>query len=77
MSRFSLPAWFHRANWAGGAMVCLLFALAPLADRFDGPLAYLWAAVWVLLGLGAANNARLGVDSLRYRARLRGWKKRE
>jgi hypothetical protein len=77
MSRVSLPPWFHRANWAGGAIACLFFALAPLFYGFGGPLAYLWAVAWGLLGVGAANNARLGVDSLRYRDRLRGWKRRE
>ena len=71
MKRESVPRWFHRANWAGGALACCALALAPL--WWWGPSfgAWIWGAVWLVLGAGAANNARLGVDSLNSRARFR------
>jgi hypothetical protein len=66
-----LPRWFHRANWGGGALVCLGIGLYPLvAWSYSIPDA-LWALFWVVMGAGAANNARLAVNSIHVPARFR------
>ena len=65
------PRWFHRANWAGGALACLGIGLYPLlAFEITIPVS-LWAIFWVFLGAGAANNARLGLNSIHVPARFR------
>ena len=66
-----LPRWLHRANWGGGALVCLGIGLYPLvAWSYSIPVA-LWALFWVVMGAGAANNARLAVNSIHVPARFR------
>lgn len=77
MKRDSLPTWFHRVNWAGGAIACVGIAIFP-ALRWWPPshFALAWLLVWFFLGLGAANNARLGVDSIARKGRFRRmWKR--
>ena len=70
------PGWFHRANWAGGALGCLLIGIYPFVRWGDSTPALLWMVLWILLGLGAANNARRGVDSLGSLRRLRRVRRR-
>jgi len=66
-----LPTWFHRLNWAGGALACLAIGLYPaLASGYSLSRA-LWLFFWLLMGLGAANNARLGINSIHIPARFR------
>lgn len=66
-----LPGWFHRANWSGGALACLGIGLYPLlAWGYTVPAA-LWAFFWIVMGVGAANNARLGLNSIHVPARFR------
>jgi len=72
----SLPTWFHRANWAGGALGCLLIGIYPLLRWGESIPGLLWAVLWVGLGLGAAKNARQGVDSSGLLGRFRGFRKR-
>ncbi|MCP4239351.1 MAG: hypothetical protein GY772_02210 [bacterium] len=66
-----LPGWFHRANWGGGALACLGIGLYPLLARGYTMTAVLWALFWVVMGVGAANNARLGRNSIHVPARFR------
>ena len=72
----SFPRWFHRANWAGGALGCLLIGLYPLLRWGYSSPALFWGLLWIVLGLGAANNARLGVDSIGRRGRFKSLRKR-
>ena len=66
-----LPSWFHSAIWGGGALACMGIALYPLlAWGYTIPVA-LWALFWVVMGVGAANNARLGLNSIHVPARVR------
>jgi len=76
MKRRVLPLWFHRTNWAGGALGCLVIGIYPFIRWGDSMLALLWMLLWLLLGLGAANNARRGVDSLGSLERLRRARRR-
>ena len=63
--------WFHRANWGGGALACLGIGLYPvLAWETSIPIA-LWALFWLVMGAGAANNARRGINSIQVPARFR------
>ena len=65
-----LPGWFHRANWGGGALACFGIGLYPLLSwGYTLPVA-LWALFWVVMGAGAANNARLGINSINVPARF-------
>ena len=66
-----LPRWFHKANWGGGALACLGLGLYPLAAWGYSISAALWALFWIVMGAGAANNARLGVNSIHLPARFR------
>ena len=71
-----LPTWFHRANWGGGALACLVIGLYPLlAWEYSLPVA-LWALFWVVMAAGAANNARLGLNSIHIPARFRKRRRR-
>ncbi len=71
-----LPRWFHQANWAGGALACLGIGLYPvLAWESSIPVA-LWALFWVVMGAGAANNARRGLNSIHVPARFRKKRRR-
>jgi len=65
------PRWFHRANWGGGALACLGIGIYPLIEWGPNLPTALWALFWFLMGLGAANNARLGVNSIHIPARFR------
>ena len=76
MKRRVLPGWFHRANWAGGALGCLVIGIYPFSRWGDSIPTLLWMLLWLLLGLGAANNARRGVDSLGSLERLRRARRR-
>ena len=71
--RAGLPTWFHRANWGGGAIACLLIGLYPLVDWGYSNSRLLWALFWIVMGAVAANNARLGVDSLKISRKF--WKR--
>jgi len=63
--------WFHRANWAGGALACLGIGLYPLlAWEISIPIV-LWSLFWFVMGAGAANNAWRGVNSTQVPARFR------
>lgn len=66
-----LPTWFHRANWAGGAIACFVIGAYPLWQWGWNVAAGLWALFWLVMGSGAANNARLGLDSIHVPARFR------
>ena len=66
-----LPRWFHRLNWGGGAVACLGIGLYPLLAWENSIPVALWALFWLVMGLGAANNARLGIDSIHVPARFR------
>ena len=66
-----LPTWFHRANWAGGALACLGIGLYPVLAWETSILALLWAGFWIVMGAGAARNAWLGVNSIYVPARFR------
>ena len=66
-----LPLWFHRANWGGGALACLGIGIYPLVGWGCSIPAALWALFWVVMGVGAANNARLGINSIHIPARFR------
>lgn len=66
-----LPAWFHRANWAGGAIACFAIGAYPLWRWEFGTLVGLWALFWLIMGAGAANNSRLGLNSVHVPALLR------
>ena len=66
-----LPSWFHRANWAGGALACLAIGIYPLWPWGFGISTGAWALFWLLMGLGAANNARLGLNSIHVPRRFR------
>ena len=66
-----LPRWFHRTNWGGGAVACLAIALYPPWAWGVGVFTALWALFWVVMGAGAANNARLGINSIHVPARFR------
>ena len=66
-----LPRWFHRANWAGGALACLGIGLYPVLARESSIPVALWALFWVVMGAGAANNARRGLNSTHVPARFR------
>ncbi|MAV55775.1 MAG: hypothetical protein CMJ28_07455 [Phycisphaerae bacterium] len=66
-----LPTWFHRANWAGGALACFAIGAYPLWQWGGGWGTGLWALFWVFMGAGAANNARLGLNSIHIPARFR------
>ncbi|HIL80954.1 MAG TPA: hypothetical protein EYG54_06810 [Myxococcales bacterium] len=66
-----LPTWFHRCNWAGGALACLGIGIYPgLAWEASIP-ALVWAVVWLVLGAGAARNAWRGINSIHVPARFR------
>ena len=65
------PRWFHRANWAGGALACLGIGIYPLLEWGVHVPAALWALFWLVMGAGAANNARLGINSIHVPARFR------
>ena len=66
-----LPTWFHRANWAGGALACLPIGLyPPIAWGYSAP-SLVWAVFWLVMAAGAANNARLGRNSIHVPARFR------
>jgi len=75
MTRDALPQWFHRANWAGGALACLAIGAFPLLRWGYSIPALIWGFVWITLGLGAANNARLGLNSISPRWRF--WAQRK
>ena len=66
-----LPRWFHRANWGGGALACIGIGLYPWIAWGSGGLTGLWALFWCVMGAGAANNARLGINSIHIPARFR------
>jgi hypothetical protein len=66
-----LPTWFHRANWAGGALACLGIGLYPVLAWKTSIPALLWAGFWIVMGAGAARNAWLGVNSIHVPARFR------
>lgn len=66
-----LPSWFHRANWAGGALACFAIGIYPLWPWTFGIATGAWAFFWFLMGLGAANNARLGLNSIHVPSRFR------
>ena len=66
-----LPRWFHRANWGGGAIACLGIGVYPLVEWGGNLPAALWALFWFAMGVGAANNARLGLNSIHIPARFR------
>ena len=70
-----LPGWFHRLNWGGGALACLVIGLYPVLAWEYSLLGVIWALFWIIMGAGAANNARLGVNSIHVPARFR--KKRQ
>ena len=66
-----LPRWFHRANWGGGALACLGIGIYPLFEWGGNLPAGLWALFWLVMGIGAPHNARLGVNSIHVPARFR------
>lgn len=66
-----LPRWFHRANWAGGALGCLGIGLYPVLAWEISVLVGLWALFWLVMGAGAAHNAWRGVNSTQIPARFR------
>ncbi|MEE3329132.1 MAG: hypothetical protein VX252_17490 [Myxococcota bacterium] len=66
-----LPAWFHRGNWAGGALACWAIGAYPLWHWGWNIPTGLWALFWLIMGAGAANNARLGLNSIHVPARFR------
>jgi len=68
----NLPGWFHRANWAGGALACLGIGLYPVLAWQASVLSLLWALFWIVMGAGAARNAWRGINSLHVPARFRG-----
>ncbi|MDG2334738.1 MAG: hypothetical protein P8Q97_10980 [Myxococcota bacterium] len=70
-----LPSWFHRLNWAGGALACSAIGLCPGLASGHSPGWVLWGLFWLAMALGAANNARLGINSIHIPARFR--KKRD
>jgi hypothetical protein len=66
-----LPGWFHRANWAGGALACLGIGLYPVLAWGTSIPALLWAGFWIVMGAGAARNAWRGINSIHIPARFR------
>ena len=66
-----LPVWFHRVNWGGGALACLGIGLYPPLAWGGTTLWWVWALFWGVMGVGAANNARLGLNSIHVPARFR------
>ena len=66
-----LPTWFHRANWAGGALACFAIGAYPIWQWGGSLGSGSWCLLWVFLGAGAANNARRGVNSIHIPSRFR------
>jgi hypothetical protein len=67
----SLPPWFHRANWAGGALACLAIGLYPVLAWQMAIPTLAWALFWIVMGAGAARNAWRGINSIHVPARFR------
>ena len=65
-----LPKWFHRANWAGGALACFGIGAFPLIGQETNWAIALWAFFWAAMGLGAARNAKIGKKSIHIPKRL-------
>jgi len=66
-----LPTWFHRGNWAGGALACWAIGLFPGLTSGGSVFSLAWGAFWLVMGGGAARNAWRGVNSIHVPARFR------